>query len=659
MASLISIGVTGLTASQTALTTTGNNITNANTPGYSRQRVNLGTLPEQFTGNGYVGAGVNVNSITRVVEQFAIGQLRTNTSIYNAADTLATQYEYLDSLLADSSTGIAPSLQSYFGALQQASQDPTSVATRQVVLSAAGSLSQRFNTLYDQITSQKLAANEQLNALTAQVSSLAQGISRLNKDIADQIGGGNGAMPNELLDKRDELVRQLSEIVDVRVTETSNQMNIFIGSGQPLVVGNECNTLTTAASPTDPSRQQVMFTSGGVSQDITARISGGKIGGLIQYRDTNLTTITNTLGRIALTLADSTNNQQQLGLDLNGNAGKGLFSDINSASMRAGRVSAPSSNSAPASLDVTITNTSLLTSSDYELSFTSATNYTLLRKSDGTTTTGTIGGLPTAIATADGFAININSGTFATGDRFVIQPTASAARDLRVALNKPEELAFAQPITTGAALTNTGSGVISAGTMLAPLSPPGALSPPVLVRFTSATAYEILDNTNSASPVSFAPPVTGTITPGQANTVTIHDPVTGAANAVYSVDISGYPATGDSFTVNFNASGSSDNRNALALANLSSAKIVGGSTLAASYGQLVSDVGSRTAELKINRDAADTLVTQAQANRDSISGVNLDEEAANLVKFEQAYNASAQVISIARSIFDTLLGAFR
>jgi len=672
MASLINIGVTGLTAAQTALSTTGNNITNANTAGYSRERVNLVTLKEQYSGGGYLGSGVNVDSITRVVEQFTIDQLRTNTASFNGADSQYSQYSQLDSLLADQSTGISSVMQGVFDAIQQASQDPTSVATRQVVLSSAGNLSQRLNTLYAQLQSQSSVINDQLTSLTGQVTNLAAGIAKLNQNIAAAPGGTKNP-PNDMLDQRDELIKQLSELVDVKAVQQSDgMMNVFIGNGQSLVVGTQAATLSTAPSVSDPTKLEVVFgVSGSASgQQIGNLLTGGKLGGLLQYRNNGLSSALNTLGRIALTFADTMNQQQKLGLDLNGNFGNNIFTDINSTAAQQARVVPASTNtSASNQLAVSITNTANLTASDYQLNFSSATAYTLTRISDGVAVgAGAIGALPATIATPDGFQINIASGALAAGDRFLIQPTRQASRDIAVALQKPEELAFAQPIRTDAALTNSGGGAISAGNVLATRLASGALqstfatantlSPPLLVRFTSATAYTILNNTNPAAPVALVPPITGTITPGQDNVVTINDPVSG--NAVYQFTLSGNPATNDQFTIGFNQTGSSDNRNAVALGNLKLAKTVGGNlTFSDSYGQLVSGVGSRTAELKINRDAADTLLTQAQANRDSVSGVNLDEEAANLVKFEQAYNASAQVISISRSLFDTLLGAFR
>lgn len=672
MASLISIGVTGLTASQTALTTTGNNITNANTPGYSRQRIMLETNSEQYIGVGYMGSGVQVQSIERVVEQFAITQLRTTTSSFHESDVLLSQYEQLDGLLADASTGVAPALQALFDTLQEASLDPTSIAIRQVALSAAGSFTQRFNALYSQLQAQATVINEQLVAATGQVTSLAQSIAKLNQDIANL--QGNGAQPNELLDKRDELLRQLSELVSVKVVDQNNGMlNVFIGNGQPLVVGTQANTLTTATSTADPSRLDIVFQSASGSQSVGDYLGGGRIGGLLRFRDTNLANALNVLGRIAITFADTMNEQHQRGLDLEGNFGNALFTDINATASQAARVIPASTNALPADrqLAIFIEDAQSLTTSDYQLNFSSATAYTLVRLSDNTVVdAGTIGAFPDSIATPDGFRIDIAGGSFAAGDRFTIQPTRLGARDIGVAIQRPEELAFAQPVSTGASLTNRGGGAISAGQTLAVYQADGitlqstfgtanTLSPPLLVRFnTPATTFDIFDNTNPAAPVAIAGLSGIAFSAGQNNPVTINDPVTG--DPVYSFVLSGNPAAGDTFTVNYNLNGSSDNRNAVALTALNLNDTVGGSlTFGEAYGQLVSAVGARTAELKIVRESADTLLTQAQSARDAISGVNLDEEAANLIRFEQAYNASAQVIGIARSIFDTLLGAFR
>lgn len=671
MTSLISIGVSGLKANQLALGTTGNNITNANVTGYSRQRVEVVTSPEQYAGVGYLGSGVQVDSVRRIVDQFAIKQLQVNTSTFNSVDTQSTLIGQIDALLADQSTGIAPMLQNLFADIQQASQDPMSIPGRQVVLNDAGSLATRFNALYAQFGALGDGVNTQLDSLTNEVSSLAQAVANLNRDIAGSSGQSSGELPNALLDKRDELIRQMSELVGVSTTTQSNgMMNVFVGNGQPLVVGTEANMLGTATSATDTTRREVVFISpNGNSSPISQFITGGTIGGLLDFRENTLDTAQNALGQIALSVADSMNEQQRLGLDLEGNFGNNLFTDINASAQMWNRALAGTANTGSAALEVYIGDTSALTTSDYQLNFTSATAYALVH-ADGSPLTppisGTVGALPATITTPDGFDIRIPTGsTFAAGDVYAIQPTKLGAQSMSVALQRPEELAFAQPISTAASSSNTGGGSISAGAMIAvyqadgvtaepAFATPGQLTPPVLIRFTSATTFDILDNTNPAAPTALQTGVA--FTPGQNNTVTIDDTVTG--DPLYSFEIYGYPASGDEFSVNYNSNGSSDNRNALALGALQRADTIGTGTFEDAYGQLVANIGTETAQLQISRDASESMLTQAQAARDAVSGVNLDEEAANLILYQQSYNASAQVIQIARSLFDTLLAAF-
>jgi flagellar hook-associated protein 1 FlgK len=671
MTSILSIGVSGLSASQSAIATTGNNISNANTDGYSRQRVELAPQTAQYTGAGYLGSGVRVESVQRIVDQFYISQLRSDTATFHELDSYSAQISQMDSLLADSSTGLSSSLQTFFSDLQQAAQDPTSIPVRQVVLSDASGLEQRFSTLYERFQSLSQSVSQRFDALTSQVTTLSQNIAKLNKEIVDQ-SSISGAQPNSLLDQREELLRQLSEVVGVNVVKQSDGMaNVFMGNGQPLVIGNTASTLATRASSTDPSQQVITLNSGSVAVDVTSFVTGGSLGGLVKFQNGTLNNAYNALGQIAITVADAMNTQHKLGVDLNGNAGTNLFTDINSVTAMGSRGSRASTNTGTDQPTVFIANASKLTTSDYKLSFTSATAYTLTRLSDNTiVSSGALVGGQTAIpappSDVDGFRIQISATpTFAAGDSFSILPTRQGALNFSVALQLPEELALAQPIRTDAALTNTGGGVVSQGVMVpqfgaatagASFNVTNPLSAPLLVRFTSATAYQILDNTNPAAPVPFATPLTGTITAGQSNIIQINN---AGGVAAYQITLSGNPATGDRFAIAANTSGSSDNRNALALANLNLAKTTNGLSFSDAYGKLVSGIGATTASLKNSRDAANTLMAQAQASRDSVSAVNLDEEAANLIKFQQAYSASAQVITIARSLFTTLLGAFQ
>jgi flagellar hook-associated protein 1 len=667
---ILSIGVSGLNASQSAISTTGNNISNASTPGYSRQRVDLAPRPDQYTGVGFMGSGVQVTSIERIVDQFYVGQLRADTSTFNELDFFATQISQLDSLLADQSTGLSASLQTFFSDLQQSSQDPTSIPMRQVVLSDAGSLEQRFNTLYERLQALAQSVGQKVDVLTTKLTTLAQNIAELNQSIAGQSGGAT-TQSNTLLDQREELLRQASEIAGISVVKQSDGMvNVFIGTGQPLVIGNRASTLGSAPSPFDPSQQIVTLQTGNTPVDITQFVTGGNLGGILRFQNGSLSDAFNSLGRVAISLTDAMNTQHKLGVDLNGNPGTNLFADINSAAALTVRA-LPSSNNAGADQPgVFISNPAALTTSDYRLSFTSATAYTLIRANDNTVvSSGTLAVGQTvipAVGDIDGFQIQISAApTFAAGDSFAIQPTRSGANNFSVALQSPDALALAQPIRTDANLNNIGGGAISQSIMVPEYqaATPGAsfnvtnpLTAPLLVNFTSATAYQILDNTNPAAPVVFAPPLTGTITAGQSNIVQIND---AAGNPAYQFTLSGYPAAGDRFSISSNTTGSSDNRNALAMAGLDLVKAVQGLTFSDAYGTLVSSIGTTTASAKGSREAADTLLTQAQANRDSVSAVNLDEEAANLIKFQQIYSASAQVISVGRSLFTTLLAAFQ
>jgi flagellar hook-associated protein 1 FlgK len=670
MADLLNIGISGLSVTQTALATTGNNITNANTPGYSRQRVNFEPQPSQYVGVGYIGSGVKVASVTRIVDQLLIGQLRSDTATFHELDTTASQLNKLDSLLADQTTGLSPTVQALFANLQQASQDPTSIPVRQVVLGNAGSVAQRFNALYQQLMTQQQSVNTDIRNTADQITNLASNIAKLNQNIVAQ-SGVTGASPNSLLDQREELLRQMSELVGVKVvTVADGSVNVFMGSGQPLVIGATSSTMTSAPSASDPTKQAVSLGVGNTTTDVTQFISGGKLGGLVSFQNGTLAPAFNSLGRLAISMADAFNQQQARGVDLNGNTGKNLFTDINTASAQTLRVIQDPNNTGTEVPQMFIDNPSALTTSDYRIDFSSATAYSITRLSDSTVVnSGTLAVGQTTIpapGSIDGFHLSFTAAqNFAAGDSFSLQPTRLGASAIDVALQKPEELAFSQPIRASAAISNTGGGTVTSGVMVPEYgaATPGAsfnvatpLTRPLLVQYTSATTYQILDNTNPAAPVAFAPPLGGTITPGQNNIVQIND---ATGNPVYQITLAGNPASGDKFTVAINAGGTSDNRNALALAGLNLTDTIGTQTFQESYDQLVSAIGSATQSAQNNASAADTLLTQSQSNRDSVSAVNLDEEAANLIRFQQNYQASAQIINTARTLFQTLLAAFQ
>lgn len=673
MADLLYIGLSGLRSTQTSLTTTGHNISNVNTPGYSRQQTVQQTNIPQFTGGGYIGSGSQVTDVRRLASEFLTSQLRNATSQNSELQAFKSQIEQLDSLLSSTTTGISPALKSFFTSLQTASQDPASLAGREAVLSQAKSLSDTFNTLYRQFDKQNEQINSQLGALTTQINSLAASVASYNDAIAK--ARSNGAEPNDLLDAREEAIRQISTMVGVKTLEQKDgTLSLFIGTGQPLVVGNAASTLKASPGVNDPSRYQVELVTGGVSQIVTDQVTGGEMGGLIAYRDTALDQSYNALGQLAITISDTVNKQLGQGLDLAGRAGSPLFADINSTQAASLRVLAATTNTGTASGILNITNTSQMTASDYRLDF-DGTNFTALRLSDSASMTVTVTGTgPYTLSFADasgvnqGFQVQLNS-LPAAGDRFTLQPTRRGAADFGETLQSADQLAFAGSARAEATTNNRGTGTIGQPSLVNGPSPIDITDLQDLFGTTGrkltfdSTTNTLTGTLPPGATLSYVSPSTTALTPGQTNTLRLNytDPSTNNSYT-YEFTLSGIPQSGDSFTLAFNTKGTADNRNGLALVGLQTKQTVNiGATSATyndSYSALVEKVGALTSQVRVNAAASEAVQTQAQDSRDSLSGVSLDEEAASLIRFQQYYNANAQVIQVARALFDTLIGAF-
>lgn len=709
MADLLNIGLSGLSANKTSLSVTGHNISNVNTPGFSRQSTVQATRVPQFSGAGYIGSGTTLVDVRRNYSEFLTAQLRSSTALNSDVKSYKSQIDQLDALLAGSTTGITPSLKQFFSAMQSAAEDPANIPARQLVLSEAEGLARRFNTLYDRLASQNDFINKQMQATTEQVNRLAGTVGRLNDAIAT--AQGNGAEPNDLLDERDEAIRQLSTYIGVTVVkQDASTFNLFVGSGQPLVVGGTANQLQATPGRGDPTRFEIEFVAGSARQTITTQVSGGELGGLIRYRDDVLDQSLNSLGRLAISMNQEINGQLGQGLDLKGNVGVNLFNDLNNLQMNDLRGRPFSDNVSSADASVAIRDRRLLTTSDYRLVFdgTAPTGYSAQRMSDGATMNVTLNGGALRLADTAGVDQGIDitiSGAPAAGDKFLIQPTRRGAADIAKVLDQPDQLALAAPLRSEANLQNAGNGVIGQPNVKLVIDPAhlpqqNFVSEPlqqaniqalsgVQLRFNSATnqlefvtplpAGVSITTAPQASPPPPAPPapaptpITGlAVTPGQGNTLSYAVVVTtGGVTQSYTVEqsFSGRPANGDTFSLTHNQSGVSDNRNGLALVDLQNAQVVGmsygtnglnsGMSFTDSYGELVERVGTLTAQARMDETATGAILKQATDNRDSLSAVNLDEEAADLIKFQQYYQASAQVIQVARSLFDTLIGAFK
>lgn len=887
MANLLNIGLTGLQAHQTALATTGNNVSNTNTPGYSRQDVVFDSANSQLTGAGYVGSGVTVTTIRRLNEEFINSQLRSDTTVFSERDALLNLSSQIDNLLASETTGLSNGMSQFFEAVQGGADDPSSVPERQLLLSQSESLVSRFHQLSSRLEQQSQTIDQQLSAAVSEINSLSRGISELNEAITIATGAGQGDMPNTLLDQRDELLRQLSEKVTVSVVpQGDNQVNVFVGKGQPLVVNNNFNELSVIQSKEDPTTSDIAFVNAGNTQVITSDITGGTVGGALEFRDSILKDSINSMGLIAIVLADTVNEQHQVGMDLENNLGGFFFTDINDNQLMSARATGNQNNLPPMDrvIGVEIVDSGQLTIDNYELEFNGPSNsdYRVVNSSTGDLVTrGILPGTYPASIDLDGFAINLESGSFQVGDKYLIQPTRYGARDIDLDVDRVENIAFAAPIRTEASLGNTGSAVVSPGVMLDVTNPatnqplstfsvPGELTPPMAVRFINETRYDVLDISDPANPIPLVPPLNNqNYIPGLSNevftsdagqtatsasgadisqmpaplpianpavfdngygaqnlTIFSRDTDTGVvssqvvsvlanesaeviaaklsaaqgvsanaysqatvrnidageaftlngealivtapavsspdeletlinananlqANGIYAIsdgdnltikssqgvdlefevtaglididkvdpynntviatqinvaagsglavggfidvnmddgvtlfadadtvfqqsptaqstyrgfqiDIKGEPSAGDLFSIGYNTDGFSDNRNALSMSKLETLGTVGGgvSTYNEAYSRLVEEVGTFTNKARLDKEASRALLTQSESSWNELSGVNLDEEAGKLIQYQAAYNASAQVISVARELFDTLLGVF-
>jgi len=677
--SLISIGLSGLNASQTALSITGNNIANAAVSGYSRQQTIQTTGPSHNIGTGFVGTGTTLSDVRRIYNAYLDNQLQTSTSLNTDAAAFQDQITGIDKLLAESDTGISSVLTAFFSALQTASAKPSDVASRQLLLTQAQTLSNRFNAISSQMSKQNDSINSQLDTLSGQVNKLTSSIADLNKQITQL--SASGASPNNLLDARSEAVRQLNELVGVTVQERDGNYDVYLGNGQSLVTGNRANTLTAVPSAADQSQYSLQINYPTFSSDVTSVVTGGQIGGLLRYRNDVLTPSMNELGRVALVVADSINSQLGQGLDANAQFGSALFSSINSALAISQRSLASANNSAGSgNLDVTIANSGALTTYDYEVKFTGPNQYSV-RRSDGTDM-GNFDLTTTPPPVIDGFTLKLNGGGLAAGDTFKVSPTRSAAGSINTVLTDANKLAFAGPINGVVGSGNTGSGTITQPNLGAKLDIYGGAdtaliqdsikhSMPVRMVFQAASGgtqgYTLYDSKGNSIG-------TGTIVPGQDNKLTINVPMRDASGApildgsgnprTFSVEttVGGSPATNDSFTFGFNADGKSDNRNAQALLGLQTKSTVGvtsggGSSFTSAYASLVERVGAKANQAKIDTVATKAVLDAAKESRNGVSGVNLDDEAANLIKFQHYYTASSQIIKAAQETFSILINA--
>ena len=533
MSDILSTSISGLRVSQNAISTTGHNIANANTDGYSRQTIDVNSNPANRSGSFFIGTGSYTADIQRVVDDFVTTQIRADTSLSSELDVFNEFIGQIDDLFSNQTTGLTPSLESFFSSLENVTEDPASISSRQLVLSEAESLADSFTTSYSRLDSLQENVNVNLRAGINTINNYAEQIANINQALLSNFNGGITGQPNDLLDQRDEALRGLSELVSIQVIEQdANVVNVALPNGIQLVRDTTVSTVDVRANEFDVTQLDIFLSNNTMTQSISDLFTGGEIGALLDFQNTVLEPSINEIGRIAIVLAEEINRLQQSGITLNNQFGENLFNDINIASNAELRV-IPSGNNTTDDqiLSVSISDTRALTTSDYEVAINaSGTSYSITRLSDSREViSGTLPALPASIS-FDGLSLDISSGTFSSDDRFILQPTRYGARDIEVQSLLPEDIAFASPIATSTSLSNEGSGIISAGEVLQVVDSAnqtlsiftneGELSPPLLIQFTTPSTYDILDNSDPGNPIQLDPPLRNQIyVPGVQNTL--------------------------------------------------------------------------------------------------------------------------------------------
>ncbi len=625
MSNLLATGSSALIAFQRALSTVGHNVANINTPGYSRQRVEFEARDATYFGYGYQGNGVQIVDVRRMADSLATSRLLDSGGELARLQQLSTLSSRLDQLFSEKATGISAPWSSFFDSVNALSSNAAGSADRESVLAQANALVTRFRQIDQHLDGLDIEVNAGLTAATDEVNRLAKEIAQLSGQI-----GGSSSPSGDLLDRRDQLISELVAFTGGNAaTQDGGLVNVFSAGGQPLVVGATASTLVTVPDPYRPERLQVALETNGQRVTLDKRALGGQIGGLVEFRTTVLDPAMAELGRIATSLAQTFNEGHRAGMDQYGQMGADFFT------LPAPRLSSNANNTGNASLTTSVGSVAGLNAQNVLLRFDGAA-WVATHPDTGASIPMTGTGTAADPLVVNGIEVVLASGTPAANDRFLLQPTAGAAGNLGVAITDPGRIAAATPVKATTDLANTGSGKLSGLKVTDAAN--AALLASADIEFIDATQYTI----NGTGPFAY--------TPGQ----------TIAYNG-WSVVLDGAPAAGDTFSVGPTGANSSDNGNAKLLSNLDDARVLNGGTLTlnGAIGGLTTQVGSAARQADYSAQAQQVIHDQAQAARDAVSGVNLDEEAADLMRLQQAYQAASQIIATADTLFQSLLAATR
>ncbi|MXN74138.1 flagellar hook-associated protein FlgK [Burkholderia sp. 4701] len=638
---LMNLGISGLNAAIWGLTTTSNNIANAATPGYSIERPVYAEASGQYTGSGYLPQGVNTVTVQRQYSQYLSDQLNSAQTQSGTLSTWSTLVAQLNNYVGSPTAGISTAVTNYFTGLQNVANKAADTSVRQTAMSNAQVLADQIKAAGSQYDALRQSVNAQLSSTVSQINSYTAQIAQLNQQIA--AAGSQGQPPNQLLDQRDLAVSKLSGLAGVQVARNSDGYNVFLAGGQPLVVADKSYTLAAVTSPSDPSELSIVSqgiagaTPPGANQALPdVSLSGGTLGGLLAFRSQTLDPAQAQLGAIATSFAAQVNAQNALGVDLSGNPGGNLFT-VGSPTVYANQA-----NTGNATLNAAIANPAQPPTGDYTLSY-DGTNYTLTDRASGSVV-GTSTAMPGSIG---GLNFSVASGTMNAGDKFTLQPTRGALNGFGLTTSNGSAIAAASPYVSSATSTNVGAGTVGPVKVTNAAAVSAGYNYTVTMGGTTAApTYTVTDNTT-------APPTTGPAQAFQSGT-----PITLASGV--SVTVSGTPAAGDTFKIVPNTGGTSDGSNALSLAQLVTAKQLGNgtTTLTGAYANYVNGIGNTAAQLKSSSAAQTAVIGQITEAQQQVSGVNQNEEAANLMQYQQLYQANAKVIQTASSLFQTVLGLF-
>ena len=664
---LLNIANSGIRANSELLQTTSKNIANVNTEGYVRERTEFTTMIDNQVGRGQT---------YRLLNEFAQKQLNRDTSNKSFFDQFVSEASRVDQIFSEKSNSLSTSINSMFNNVQEALNQPSSTVARSLVMSDAQNLIDQMDRLAGIVSEQKAVVNEQLEIFSEEANTLIESISSLNQEIAGVHGTKNEADASSAYNERDKAIRDLSKLIDIETLDGPNgEKQVFMGTGEAVVMQNgSFNLFSISGDPDANFKELRLDVNGGqaVPLEIDPTKLKGKIGGLLAFRDDILVPAQNQIGQMGIALADSFNQQNRLGMDANGELGGDIF-DIPTVSAFVYQANTGTANM---SATVEAGKGSELPASDFVITYTGNPNEVSIQPIDnkgeplGSASLAVIppSGIidSAAITSGESFGLELNvTGAGNAGDQFQIKLNSGAAGNISLTTGRGEDIALASPIRTADGLDNTGTGTISPGdvsdvTTGSFTNPLGLANGPIsIVKTANANEYQLTDGNGTT---------TFTVTPPANNILAQAGPPYDGYG--FDFNIEGVPATGDTFNLEFNEGGFDDNRNGQKLADLQNSDLVrqnvvasasadNHKTLNQAYAGLVTDVGVVTSQAKTNGAAFDALAQQSEAWYESLSGVNLDEEAANLLRFQQSYAASAQVLSAARSIFDTLLSAAR